>query len=853
MDIVTDISWNEMRGPDGAVRPHWQVLDRALGAFGPGEMWRRWEQARQLIRQHGVSFNVHGDTRGLDRPWPLDPVPVVLAPDEFGTLATGLAQRATLLDRLLADLYGPRRVIAEGLVPPEVVLAHPGLLRACAGIAPPGGRFLHFYAADLVRTPEGELRVLADRTQAPAGAGYALENRIVLGRVLPEAFRECHAQRLASFFRTLRDTLAGMSPHGRENPRIVLLTAGPHNATYFEQAFLAQYLGYPLVEGGDLTVRDGRVFLKTLGGLHPVDVILRRLNDDWCDPLELRPESLLGVPGLLQAARDGQVAIANAVGSGVAQTPALIPFLPALSRALLGEELQLRSVETWWCGQPEILEHVVAHLGEMVVKPAYPAGAAGALLAPTPGTSSATGEPIFGAHLDAEASARLVAAMRAAPGRFVAQRRVMPSTVPVIEGDELKPRSLVLRTFVVADGVDGYETMPGALAVVGGASDEIDISIARGARSKDTWVISEGEVNEFSLLRPPAQPVAPTRGGGDLPSRVADNFFWLGRYAERAESIARLTRVICLRLADRGRRAFAADFAPLVIALRAQTRVASGRPEGANGAGRHGGEPERAVRESLFDTTHEGTLFATTRALERVSRSIRDRLSMDSWSVVVALGHEIDDGERAGRDERLLTLAARLDRVVMILTALAGFSSESVTREAAWRFLDMGRRLERALNTALVVDQALAVARPDETALLEALLDAADSAMTYRRRYRATLQVPPVVDLLAADEGNPRSILFQLAALAEHVAALPRDPTLARRSSEERIAFEALSAFRLLDVDAVCAVEGDARPALHALCSGLVANMQRLSDALSGSYLAPATVSRSLASPGIVT
>ena len=842
-----------MRGPDGAVRPHWKVLDRALSAFGPGEMWRRWEQARQLIRQHGVSFNVHGDTRGLDRPWPLDPVPVVLAPDEFAGLATGLAQRATLLDRLLADLYGPRRAIAEGLLPPEVVLAHPGLLRACAGIAPPGGRFLHFYAADLVRTPEGELRVLADRTQAPAGAGYALENRIVLGRVLPEAFRECHAQRLASFFRTLRDTLAGMAPHGRDNPRIVLLTAGPANSTYFEQAFLAQYLGYPLVEGGDLTVRDGRVFLKTLGGLHPVDVILRRLNDDWCDPLELRPESLLGVPGLLQAARDGQVAIANALGSGVVQTPALIPFLPALCRALLGEELQLPSVETWWCGQPEILEHVVSHLGEMVVKPAYPAGAGGALIAPTPGTPSEPGEPIFGARLDEEASARLVAAMRAAPGRFVAQRRVMPSTVPVIEGDELKPRSLVLRAFVVADGVDGYETMPGALAVVGGASDEIDISIARGARSKDTWVISDGEVNEFSLLRPPAQPVAPTRGGGDLPSRVADNFFWLGRYAERAESIARLTRVICLRLADRGRRAFAADFAPLVVALRAQTRIASGRGDKTNGAGRHGGEPERAVRESLFDTTHEGTLFATTRAIERVARSIRDRLSMDSWSVVVALGHEIDDGERAGRDERLLTLAARLDRVVMILTALAGFTSESVTREAAWRFLDMGRRLERALNTALVVDQALAVARPDETALLEALLDTADSAMTYRRRYRATLQAPPVIDLLAADEGNPRSILFQLAALAEHVAALPRDPTLARRSPEERIAFEALSAFRLLDVDAVCAVEDDARPALHALCSGLVANMQRLSDALSGSYLAPATVSRSLASPGVGT
>jgi uncharacterized circularly permuted ATP-grasp superfamily protein/uncharacterized alpha-E superfamily protein len=837
---VTDISWNEMRGPDGAVRAHWEVLDRALNAFGPGEMWRRWEQARQLIRQHGVTFNVYGDARGLDRPWPLDPVPVVLAPDEFAALADGLAQRATLLDRLLADIYGPRRVIAEGLLPAEIILAHPGLLRACAGIAPPGGRFLHFYAADLVRTPEGDLRVLADRTQAPAGAGYALENRIVLGRVLPEAFRECHAQRLASFFRTLRDTLAGMAPHGRENPRIVLLTAGPHNATYFEQAFLAQYLGYPLVEGNDLTVRDGRVFLKTLGGLHPVDVILRRLNDDYCDPLELRPESLLGVPGLVQAARDGNVAIANALGAGVAQTPALTPFLPSLCRALLGEELRLGSVETWWCGQPDVLEHVLDNLGAMVVKPAYPG---------MPGGSVEPGETLFGARLDDDAAAKLAVAMRAAPGRFVAQRRVMPSTVPVIEGDELKPRSLVLRAFVVADGVDGYETMPGALAVVGGAADEIDISIARGARSKDTWVISEGEVDEFSLLQPPAQPVALTRGGGDLPSRVADNFFWLGRYTERAESIARLARVICLRLADRGRRAFAAAFAPLVAALRTQTRVASGHANGGNGI-RAGGEPEQAVRESLYDPAQQGTLLATALSVERVARSVRDRLSMDSWSVVVALQHELGDGERSARDERLLALAARMDRVIMSLSALAGFTSESVTREAAWRFLDMGRRLERALNTALVIEQTLGIVRSDDVPLLEALLDAADSAMTYRRRYRATLQVPPVVDTLAADEGNPRSILFQLAALAEHVSALPRDPTLARRSPEERIAFEALSAFRLLDVETVCAAEGDARPALRQLCTGLVANMQKLSDALSGSYLAPATVSRSLASPG---
>ena len=411
----------------------------------------------------------------------------------------------------------------------------------------------------------------------------------------------------------------------------------------------------------------------------------------------------------------------------------------------------------------------------------------------------------------------------------------------------------MLRTFVVADGVDGYQTMPGALSVVGGTADEIDISIARGARSKDTWVISDGAVSEFSLLRPPAQAVALTRGGGDLPSRVADNFFWLGRYAERAEAIARLARVVCLRLADRGRRSFAADLTPLIDALRAQTLMASGGADGVKGQGSAvGGEQERLLRGVLYDPNHEGTLFATVRSIERVARSVRDRLSMDSWSVVVALQQEVGEGERTARDERLLVLAARLDRAVMILTALAGFTSESMTREAAWRFLDMGRRLERALNTALVVERALADVRHDEFPVLEALLDSADSAMTYRRRYRATLQVAPVVDLLAADEGNPRSILFQLVALAEHVAALPRDTTAARRSPEERLAVEALSAFRLVDVDVLCAEQGGARPALRDLLRGLVANLQRLSDALSGSYLAPATISRSLASPGLV-
>jgi uncharacterized circularly permuted ATP-grasp superfamily protein/uncharacterized alpha-E superfamily protein len=831
-----------MRARDGSVRPHWRLLDESLRAFGPGEMWRRWEQARQLIRQHGVTFNVYGDSRGLERPWPLDPIPVVVSPEEFATLSVGLAQRATLLDRLLADLYGPRRTLSEGLIPTELILGQPGLLRACAGLAPPGGRFLYLYAADLARTPDGVMRVLADRTQAPAGAGYALENRIVLGRVLPEAFRDINAHRLARFFQTLRDTLTGLAPHGVSNPRIVLLTAGPHNATYFEQAFLAQYLGYPLVEGGDLIVRDGRVFLKTLGGLHPVDVILRRLRDDFCDPLELRADSLLGVPGLVQAARDGTVTIANAIGTGVLQTPALIPFLPGVCRALLGEELKLPAVETWWCGDPEAREHVIAHLREMVIKPAYPLG-------PT--------DPIFGGRLDQAALKALTDTIRATPGQFVGQRHATPSRVPVIEGDGLRPGPVVLRSFVVADPAGGYQAMPGALALVAGG-DEADISIARGARSKDTWVISEGEVSDFSLLRPSVETVELTRGGGDLPSRVADNFFWLGRYAERAEAVARLGRIICARLAEpRDPRSAPGHLVPLAAALQAQTMVASGADLRSLPPVAERAAAERIMREALFGTGHTGTLVASGRAIDRVARAIRDRLSMDTWTVLSALAQELADAEgQPGQKERQIdrpvVIGARLDRMVMALAGLSGLTSESMTREVPWRFLDMGRRLERALNTSLMIYRTLAVTTDDELPLLEALLDAADSAMTYRRRYRATLQVAPVVDLLLADERNPRAVVFQLAALADHVASLPRDASAARRRPEERIAFELLSEVRLVDIESLCARVEDGRPALGALLADLVGKLQALSDAVFLAYLqTPAKLSRASASPEI--
>jgi uncharacterized circularly permuted ATP-grasp superfamily protein/uncharacterized alpha-E superfamily protein len=834
-------SYDEMVDSAGAIRAHWRTFVRQVEGLDPGELDGRWAQARQLIHDNGISFNVYGDPRGMERLWQLSPIPVVIGAEEFAEVAAGLVQRALLLDALLADLYGPQRALCEGWLPPELVLAHPSFLRSCHGLIPPQGRFLHFYAADLVRLPSGRFHVLIDRTQAPAGAGYALENRIVVSRVLPDVFRDCNIERLATFFRTVRQTMASLAPANRDNPRVVLLSPGPYNATYFEQAFLAQYLGYMLVDGADLTVRDGRVFLKTLGGLHGVDVILRRLNDDYCDPLELRDDSTLGIPGLLQAVRAGQVAVANALGSGVLQTPAIMPFLPRLCRGLLGEELKIPSVQTWWCGDAASLSHVIANLDRMVIKPARPVGT---------GAHSYVGEA-----LTAETRAELVARMRAAPAHWVAQDRVPLSMTPVMDGGELAPRELVLRSFLVARG-DRYEVMPGALSLVGGSPGDREISMQRGAGSNDTWVVSGGPVSTFSLLPGPSQPLTLSRGGGDLPSRVADHLFWLGRYAERADAIARLARTISGRLAEQiALEAYReTELGPLLEALRQQTRTAAGA---AAPATTPEGSAERELLYALFAADHPGTLRSAIQSTHRVAGVVRDRISMDTWRILTSLHQDLPEmsGQRAVGGGELGTLAIGLDRLVTRLAALGGVVMESMTRGQAWRFLDMGRRLERAMNLVLTLRYTLAAAAPypteREAPLLESLLEVADSVMTYRRRYLASLQVAPVVDLLLTDQTNPRSVIFQLVLLGEHLHELPRDPTRGHPATPEGIVLGALSRLRLVDVEEICLPdEQGRRPALRALFDELARELPAVSDALTGQYLNHAIASRQLAEGG---
>jgi len=823
--------YDEMLAGPSEPRAHWQPFVHSMANLGREELGRRWEQAQRLIHENGVTYNVYGDPRGMDRPWELDPFPLVLSSAEWERLSTALAQRARLLNRLLVDLYGPQRLLREGLIPAELVFAHPGFLRSCHGMRVPEDVWLALYAADLARSADGRFWTIADRTQAPSGAGYALENRIVLSRAFPEAFRDSHVERLAGFFVRLRETLRRLALGRRDNPRIALLTPGPYNETYFEHAYLARYLGFTLVEGADLTVRDRALYLKTLGGLERVDVLLRRVDDGFCDPLSLRSDSSLGVAGLVHAARAGNVVVANALGSGLVESPALMAFLPGLCRTVLGEELLLPSVATWWCGHPDALVYVLDHLDGLVIKPTF---------------SGQGMEPVFGARLSSAEREAFLAQLRAQPHAFVAQEQVALSTAPVWDGGATQPRHIVLRTYSVAS--DGsYEVMPGGLTRAAVSQDSLVVSMQRGGGSKDTWVCTEGAVNPVSLFQPAGVPIELTRGGAELPSRVADNLFWLGRYAERAEGVARFSRGILARLSDESAGAVA-PVLPLLAALACHGGQApdfftdEAEPEAAEP--KTTGSVERRLLSFLFEDESPRSLRATLRSIHQLAFSLRDQISLDTWRVLSGLQAEWEPNQ-ATRFISATTASELLNRTIVLLSAWSGLTMESMTRGQGWRFADMGRRIERGGYTAALLASTLVQVQDDEAPLLEGLLEIAESAITYRRRYFGELQTTPVLDLLLTDETNPRSLAFQLAALYDHVERLPRAATRADRSTEQRIALAALGRVRLAEVAELARHHGNGkRLQLEELLGRLSEELLAISDSITRSFLSHAEALR---------
>lgn len=798
----SSVFWDEFQTSAGQLRPHWQRFAQALQNLGRQEFDRRWQTARQIVRNNAITYNVYGDERGAERLWNLDPIPLILPEDEWSLLETAIAQRANLLNAILNDCYGPQRLLMDKRLPPELVFANPNFSRPCHGIPVPGNIRLHFYAVDLARSANGRWWVIADRTQVPSGAGYALENRLVSARTLSSLFNQHSVRPLTNFFAGRRQGLQSLA--GGQG-RMVLLTPGPLNETYFEHSYLAKTFGVPLVEGPDLTVRDRRVYLKTLEGLEQVDLILRRQDDTYCDPLELRGDSLLGIPGLLSAVRAGNVVVANSLGSGLVETPAHRAFLPILCRHLLGESLLLPSVATWWCGQPRELKYVVEHLAELIVKPAFPGFGR---------------TPTFGNTLSRTELADLALKIEARPEQYVAQELVSMSTAPVWDNDKLSPRHVMLRAYAAWDG-ERYTIMPGGLTRVSDTTTSVIVSMQHGGHSKDTWVLGRPELSNYTRIAADPEQTPPLKTG-DLPSRVADNLFWLGRYTERVEAMIRTLRAVLPVLA--GEEQLSHDISldsalEMLVGYKYLPKAILKEPIGAQLY-----QLEIMLSTMVHDPAGISSLGWNLKQIRRAAWPLKERLSSDTWRVL----QQLEFSDYASK--RPASLLLQLDQAITTLSAFAGLLSDSTTRGHGWRFLEIGRRLERALQRMELLHHGMAGASRSS---LDLVLQIADSSITYRSRYLTAVRPDYVLDLLLVDETNPHSIGFQLASLVELTDRLPRPEP--GTGLEHRLALKAQNSIRMVNTGDIV---------LDQMLDSLRGDLFDLSEALTGRYLSHVMPSR---------
>jgi uncharacterized circularly permuted ATP-grasp superfamily protein/uncharacterized alpha-E superfamily protein len=805
----------------GQVRAATKRMFGSLGEIPLDTLSRRISQSQRQLQLDGAAFDPY-DFHGEDsRPWILDPIPLTISKSEWKSVSTGIEQRAHLADLILLDLLGPQTLLRERVLPPDVLFAHPKYSPVCHHLVPRPRKHVHLFAADLARSTDGSWWVTSDRTRTPFGLGYILENRLTTSRMFPEAFGACNVQRLAPFFMAWQRTLSDLASHFKDNPRIAIWTKGPGSRSYFEDSFLARYLGFTLVEGEDLAVRDGRVMLKTLGGLLPVEVLQRRVEDYECDPTEMMSDRSYGISGLLDVVRQGSVAVSNSIGSFLAESPILMAYLPVVCKHLLGEELKLPSVATWWCGQDKARTYVLKHFDRLLIRKAFRHGDAA---------------PYNPARMTPQQKEKLLAAIQRYPRQYVGQEKVTRSTAPVFEEESVEPWSLALRAFSVADG-EGYTTLPGALARVSQDADVLTHNMTSGEKSQDVWIVSEEPAPAVSLLPSSGSSVELKRGGAELPSRVADNLFWFSRNLERAEQAARLIRYTLQELMGE-------DVSEGIVGLTNACKK-TGQLRGSI-EDRSGLEIAKQLTRDCLDETRPHTLRRLLILSHEIAQKVRDRLSSDSFRVI----SELRDLYRSPVLASYITpneLLSLLDDTVGMLNAMSGFTSEGMTRTQVWGFTNLGRRIERAYQTAQLLEEILNSAKSENQVpqSLEDCLQVFDSFMTYRSRYLATIHPAAVLDLLIADPTNPRSLLFQLQDIRERVDALPRPANMPGLSAEQRLAFAMYSKMSLCDVTELAsqANEGDWKK-LKELLQGLRSDLPKLSDSLSSRFLIHAGLQR---------
>ena len=813
--------FDEFVDSSGAPRPHWEPLLAALGDLDPTTLFLRMEQLNARVRETGIAYDLFSDPASAAQPWRVDLVPLIIGAEEWQGLERALIQRAHLFEAILADLYGPQDLLASGAIPHQLVFSDPSFLRPCHNLRPPGG-FIQFFATDIARGPDGRWRVIDTHTETPAGIGYALANRMVHTNVAGDVFAACKAMRLAPFFAQLQASLTRRA--NRVDPTIALLTPGPRHSDFFSHAYLARYLGLLLVEGGDLRVTGDRVSLKTLHGLMPIDLIVRCVAGDVADPLELDASGFAGPVGLLQAVRGHPDFVVNALGSALAENRGLSAYLPKLAKTILGEDLLIADGPRWWLGDPAIREHALANIEQVVIRPAHEGTA-------RPGRAIPGIDP---ARLGPDELDTLLREIEIRGAALVAEAKVGFGTTPSLTPAGLVPKPYALRLFVTATS-SGFTVLPGGLAMTVDPDSTVALSAPDG-ESRDVWIASDTTPSpHISLWRPTIEAARIQRAPQDLPSRAADNLFWLGRYTERADWTMRVLRMALSRLQE--------DSAPRqdLRASRTALQILLSKEDGkvpGEWIATDAGLIEELVHNLMTSADWYYGLPRTLDNIHRVASITRDRLSLEAWRT-------LNDfyASRRWRADAMPTAIGDSLRLMedglRVLAAFHGLTHENMTRNFGWSFLDMGRRLSRAHNVAEVLLGIFGKARgnDDETGSLLFVLELADSFITYRSRYRLQPLLPLVLDLLLVDESNPRSIAFQLAELSRHIDSLPQSGEGGARIEEQRMALSLLTSVRLADVGVLAKAEPDGtRGSLQKLLSEQVSVLPDLSDVIGRRY-----------------
>lgn len=805
-------------------RESWKNLLVNIDKLGVDELKVRQQELLKILQENGVTYNVYGDSNGLNRPWLLDTVPLVISAVDWRSIERGMKQRAYVLNKILEDLYGERVLLKKGIIPPELIYSHPGFLRPCDKIKLPGEHQLTLYSADLSRGPDGKVWVIKDRAQAPSGMGYALENRSALSRIVPELFQQYEVAKLGGFFNSMMQALIQIAPQGKENPRIVLLTPGPRNETYFEHAFLASYLGINLVQGDDLVMRDSFVWIKTVEGLEKVDVIVRRVDDTFCDPLELREDSQLGIPGLLQAVRKGNVAVANPLGSSILENTGLMAFMHGAFKYFLNEEPIVPMIATWWCGQKKEMDHVIENIDTLVIKNIVRMG----------GFKTVMGSQLTRAQKD-----DLIRKIKFEPFKYVGQEEVAFSTAPVFTKDKLEPRFTVLRSYLVA-GKGGYEMMRGGLSRCSPEKGSFLVSNQDGGISKDTWV----EATFKSTTPAPTTSVPDMKRKAVLPSRAAENLFWVGRYTQRVIRTSRFIRIVLRNLTQKRYISNSNDSEALVILLKTVTHITDTYPGFVEDAAEEFNNPLKEIHQLICNPERVGSILFTLNNLLKSMYAARDRWTVDSWRII----DEIEKTKRrigAVEPGGIRHVFSELDQLTGDLLSFSEMTRQSMYRSDGRIMYRMGQLIEEILMELAQYRSILTWQYEEsvEFQLLEAVLVSNQNLSSYRSVYRTSLNIVPAVDLLFLNSHNPTSLFSQLEGLLKYAKSLAQKSGSTDDNEISRLTFEVYSRVRLMNIAELVKADKETgfREGLDKLCDDIHTSVSNIASKLSSTYFSHTT------------